>query len=110
MFKYRKLLVHGVNAALANGVLLFDTDTAAGHQLTEVAGFPAVILWGSSSSGSQRISIWWDYHHHRNPYAMPESQHCGPHWQVCPFLPRSVLQPKATLSFSGEGCGIRSIG
>ena len=21
------------------------------------------------------MSIWWDYHHHRNPYAMPGSQH-----------------------------------
>lgn len=93
--KYRKLLVHGVNAALADDVLLTDPHATAGYGFTHVAGLPTVVLWSTVSHRVRRISVSWDYHHERNPFAELQGVYqkqlqCPCHWHVGPSTVSSL--------------------
>ncbi len=75
MDKYRKLLVHGVNAALEAGRISLDPPSTDGptdedgHLETQIGGYPSIVAWSSISHGEVRISVWWKYDHSLHPQA-----------------------------------------
>ncbi len=75
MNDHRKLIVLGLNEALARGAILLtipstdDRSEEHGHFMTELAGRPSVVMWSDIGYGELRVSVWWDYDHSNHPQA-----------------------------------------
>lgn len=75
MDKYRKLMIHGINAALDSGRLTLETPpndgptNEDGHIETMIAGQPSIVAWSSIGYGEVRVSVWWKYNHSAHPQA-----------------------------------------
>ncbi|GGB82838.1 hypothetical protein [Glycocaulis alkaliphilus] len=70
----RKLLVHGVNEALAAQRFSLAPPTESGcdeegHIQVKIAGRNCVVLWSGISYGELRVSVWWNYEHSNHPQA-----------------------------------------
>lgn len=76
MNNYRKLLVLGINELLAKKLISLDPkedsvseETYRGHIISEIAGYPSVIIWEDIGFEEFRISVWWNYDHTNHPQA-----------------------------------------
>ena len=69
----RKLLVLGLNEALARGLVTLDaTQEANGHTFVQIAGRGSVVLWRDIGHGELRLSVWWGFDLGRHPQAEDE--------------------------------------
>lgn len=75
MNEFRKLLVAGLNEAVKLGKVSLDCPDEdvyteeGGHFMTEIGGYPSVVLWQSIGFGELRFSVWWNYDHSKHPQA-----------------------------------------
>ena len=73
MDNFRKLLVAGVNEALAQGKFSLNVSGSdarveeQGHFFTQIGGYPSVVLWSDIGFGELRVSVWWNYDHSKHP-------------------------------------------
>lgn len=72
----RKLLVHGLNAAVSEGRISLaypgegKTNPADdGFMATTLCGHPAIVRWNDGGHGEMQVSVWWKYDHSRHPQA-----------------------------------------
>ena len=72
---YRNLLVAGTNELLkSNFIYLYYPEDETkykkeGYILTEIFGFPSVVIWRETSFEEIIISVWWKYNHKLHPQA-----------------------------------------
>lgn len=62
MHPLHKLLVLGLNEALARGLVTLDSaQEGNGHAFATIASQGSVVLWRDIGFGELRLSVWWDY-------------------------------------------------
>lgn len=72
---YRNLLIAGTNELLKSNFisLHYSEDETQykkdGYLLTEIFGFPSVVIWRETSFEEIIISVWWKYNHKLHPQA-----------------------------------------